>query len=179
LYLSAHTIAKEIGSLVIQTESAQGLANQYTENGKHKLAFTFYKEYIWLKDSMVNEQNTKKAYHAQMQYDFDKKTATDSIQNAEAKKIEEIKFKQAIEQQKIYTYGGAAGFLIMVIVAGISFIAFRNKRKANLEIEKQKLIVEEKQKAVMDSIHYAKRIQTALITSERYIDRQLRRLGGK
>ena len=50
-------------------------------------------------------------------------------------------------------------------------------------IEEQKLLVDkayeslhEKNKEVMDSITYAKRIQTALVTSERYINHQLERL---
>ena len=46
----------------------------------------------------------------------------------------------------------------------------------NKEIELQKKIVEEHHKEVMDSIRYAKRIQTALITSEKYINNALNRL---
>jgi hypothetical protein len=49
--------------------------------------------------------------------------------------------------------------------------------KASLHlIELQKDIVEEKQKEILDSIHYAKRIQKALITSEKYIEKELSRL---
>jgi hypothetical protein len=36
--------------------------------------------------------------------------------------------------------------------------------------------VEEKQKEILDSIHYAKRIQKALIPSDKYIDKNLNRL---
>ncbi|MBX2959534.1 MAG: hypothetical protein KF732_06205 [Flavobacteriales bacterium] len=43
-------------------------------------------------------------------------------------------------------------------------------------IEKQKEIVEEKQKEILDSIRYAKRIQDALLTSQSYIERNLKRL---
>jgi PAS domain S-box-containing protein len=37
-------------------------------------------------------------------------------------------------------------------------------------------IIKEKQKEILDSIHYAKRIQTALLTSEKYIERNLNKL---
>ena len=37
-------------------------------------------------------------------------------------------------------------------------------------------MIEEKQKEILDSIHYAKRIQTALLTSEKYIERNLNKL---
>jgi hypothetical protein len=50
-------------------------------------------------------------------------------------------------------------------------------------IENQKVLVdeafaqlEEKNNEVMDSIHYAKRIQTALMPNEKYIEKTLNRL---
>ncbi len=47
----------------------------------------------------------------------------------------------------------------------------------NLKNKKQD--VDEKQKEILDSIHYAKRIQTALITSEKYIEKNLNKLNNK
>lgn len=44
------------------------------------------------------------------------------------------------------------------------------------EIEMEKLLVEEKNKEILDSIHYSKRIQKALLPSEKYIERNLKRL---
>ena len=43
------------------------------------------------------------------------------------------------------------------------------------EVELQKELVEERQKEVMDSIRYAKRIQMALLPSEKYFDKNLNR----
>ncbi|HTL83008.1 MAG TPA: 7TM-DISM domain-containing protein [Bacteroidia bacterium] len=44
------------------------------------------------------------------------------------------------------------------------------------QVEKQKEILEEKNKEILDSIHYAKRIQDSLLPSEKYIDRKLKEL---
>ncbi|HYG50208.1 MAG TPA: hypothetical protein VD905_04860, partial [Flavobacteriales bacterium] len=44
------------------------------------------------------------------------------------------------------------------------------------EIELEKQLVEEKNKEILDSIHYSKRIQQALLPSEKYIERNLKRL---
>ena len=53
--------------------------------------------------------------------------------------------------------------------------AARNEIAVQKEtVEKQKELVEEKQKEILDSIRYAKRIQTALLTSEKYIGRKLK-----
>jgi di/tricarboxylate transporter len=111
-----------------------------------------------------------------MQYDFDKKSAADSIKNAEEKKFEEVKHQHEISKQKTFTYGGIIGFLVMIVVAGISYNAFRNKKKANLEIQHQKELVEEKQKEILDSITYARRIQRSLLTPEKYFERKLNEL---
>ena len=46
-------------------------------------------------------------------------------------------------------------------------------------VEHQKTLVEEKQKEVLDSIHYARRIQRALVTSEFYVSKQLKKLNNK
>ncbi len=43
-------------------------------------------------------------------------------------------------------------------------------------VEHQLKEIEEKQKEILDSIHYAKRIQTALLTHENYFDKNLNRL---
>ena len=130
-----------------------------------------------------NEENTKKLVQIQMQYDFDKKTVADSVQNAALAKVEILKHNQEIHQQKIYVLGGAIGFLLMLIVAAVSFRAFKQKQKANTElankneqIELQKSLVEEKNKDIMDSIRYAKRIQKSLLPTEKYIQKSIVRL---
>ena len=41
---------------------------------------------------------------------------------------------------------------------------------------KIKELIEEKQKEIIDSIYYARRIQRALLTSEKYIERNLNKL---
>jgi hypothetical protein len=47
------------------------------------------------------------------------------------------------------------------------------------EIETQKQRVEEKQKEIIDSIQYAKRIQQSLLPTEKYIERTILRLRNK
>ena len=48
--------------------------------------------------------------------------------------------------------------------------------KQKEEVELKNLIIEEKQKEILDSIHYAKRIQFALLPSVIYIQKSLKRL---
>jgi len=139
-------------------------------------ALIHYRKYLIYRDSMINQESGKIALQLQMQYDFDKKQLADSIRTAEKSKIDEVKHQQEISDQKTYMYGGVIGFALMIIVSAVSFKAYRQKRKDNLVITEQKLHVEEKQKEILDSIHYARRIQQSLLPSEKYIEKNLSRL---
>ncbi|HEY6161734.1 MAG TPA: tetratricopeptide repeat protein [Bacteroidia bacterium] len=141
---------------------------------KYKNAFRDYAAYITLRDSLLNQENMKKSTQLLVQYEFGKKHAADSVKNAEAINRENLKHEQEIRQQKIYAYGGIAGFLLMLVVAGISLVAYRQKRKDSDIISQQKSLVEEKQKEILDSIHYAKRIQRNLLPSEKYLEKVLK-----
>jgi hypothetical protein len=50
----------------------------------------------------------------------------------------------------------------------------RARTKAETQLANQKRMIEEKQKEILDSIHYAKRIQKCLMPNEKYIERRLR-----
>ncbi len=75
------------------------------------------------------------------------------------------------------------GILSILLILVFVFRSYRIKNKSNIlleqkntEIAMQKEIVEEKQKEIIDSIHYAKRIQQSLLPTEKYIEKTLIRL---
>ncbi len=144
--------------------------------GNFKQALADYKTYIAYRDSLINEENIEITTQQTMQYEFNKQQATDSIRNAELAKQEALKHDQKLKQQKIYTWGGGIGFVLMLFVAGVSFRAYREKQKTNTIISEQKALVEEKQKEILDSIHYAKRIQQGLLPTGKYISRNIERM---
>ena len=84
-----------------------------------------------------------------------------------------------IKQQKIIRNFILAG---LVLVLGLAFLVYRSllqNKKAKSIIEEQKLLVEEKQKEIVDSIKYAKRIQSAHLPTNKYIDKNIDRLKDK
>lgn len=145
--------------------------------GDYRSAFINYKQYVIYADSLSNEENTKKTTQTQMQYEFDKKEAKskseqdkkDAIANAEKKR----------QQMILWLVSG-----VLILVGIFSLIIFRNLRitkrqKLLIEeqkklVEEQKDIVEEKQKEILDSIRYAKRIQMALLPGEKFMAGKLK-----
>ena len=83
---------------------------------------------------------------------------------------------EKVNSQKTILY--LAAFLVLIIAVAL-FIAYRgnkNKQRANallsrqkVEIEHQRELVEEKQKEILDSINYAKRIQYSLLASNKLL----------
>ncbi|MEK6615673.1 MAG: SpoIIE family protein phosphatase, partial [Bacteroidota bacterium] len=106
-----------------------------------------------------------------MQYEFDKK---ESLTKAEQEKKDAVR-KEEDRREKVIRYSVIGGLALMFIVALVIFRSLRITRKQkhviekqkqlvdirNKEVEEQKKIVEEKNKDITDSINYAKRIQQA------------------
>jgi tetratricopeptide (TPR) repeat protein len=174
-------LALELGFPENIKNASEMLFKIYKETKDFKKSFQMLELSVQMRDSVNNIQTKKAAIKSQLKYEYEKQAAKDSIRNAEKIVQENIKYEVAIKQQRLYSYGGVIGFGLMLVIAGVSFRAYRNKQKANEIIseqkklvEKQKHLVEEKQKEILDSIHYAKRIQNALVTNEKYIEKKLR-----
>jgi tetratricopeptide (TPR) repeat protein len=169
---------QEIGSLQGIQEVYKDLALIDSTLGNYKSALENYKNHITIKDSIANEENTQKQTRLEMQFEFDKKQAADSVKVAEEKKVAAAELRA--EQNKSYSLYGGLG--LVLIFAGFMYNRFRitQKQKRIIEdqkllVESQKKIVEEKNKAVVDSIYYARRIQKALVTNEKYFEKHLRK----
>jgi tetratricopeptide (TPR) repeat protein len=135
-------------------------------------AIYYYKRYCAVRDEVVNQENKKQIVRKEMNYEFEKKEAAIK---AEQDKKDAIAASEKKRQQLFL-------LLIIALALGIGMVAWaifrslRITRKQKDLIETQKHLVEEKQKEILDSIYYARRIQRALITSERYISRNLERM---
>jgi tetratricopeptide (TPR) repeat protein len=172
----ALALAKEIGSLDLIEEVSQALSDLYTVTGKYKEALEYYKAFITARDSLFNEENTKKSIRTQMSYDFDKKE--------QAAKAEQDKkdFKAHEEQQRQTLIRNAfiGGFALVFVLALVVLRSYVQKQKANKQleeknilIEEQKNLVEEKHKEITDSINYAERIQRSFLATKQLLDENL------
>lgn len=178
-FLKAKKLSEQVGSTEYLRDIFSSLSRLDSAVGNFKSAFTNYQLYVQFRDSLNNDENLKMMVQTQMKYVFDKQHIADSIRNAEKKNQDDLKHNHEIQQQKTYTYVGVGGFVLMLIVAVVSFRTFRQKQKANAIISHQKELVEQKQKEILDSIHYARRIQKSLMPTENYIQKSILRIRKK
>lgn len=132
----------------------------------------YHKKHIALRDTLFSVESRKQLVQKEMNYEFEKKEA---IAKVEQDKKDAIAHAEARKQQVVMILISFV-LLLVGIVAVIIFRSLKTTRKQKALIEEQKNLVEEKQREILDSIHYAKRIQTALITNENYIQKNLLRL---
>ena len=115
-------IAKEVGSLNWLQLGYLHWSLLDSAKRDFKSAMEHYKLHITYRDSLVNEENTKKLTQEQMQYDFDKKEAESK---AEQDKKDALGQKE-LQKQKLVRDGFIGGFTIVLLFAGV-FLVQRNK----------------------------------------------------
>jgi serine phosphatase RsbU (regulator of sigma subunit) len=171
-------LAKHIFDIETKRDAHQAYAQSAEKMNLPAEALEQYKLYQEYSDSVNMYQNAADVEQWELERSFAQKQVADSLKQIQIdlKKAEKLK-RQELEtaSQKKLTYIFSGGFLLMLILAFVVFNAYKNKRKANQiisqqkeEVEHQKELVEEKHKEITDSINYAKRIQTAILTSDEY-----------
>ncbi len=173
--LKALASANEIQDLEGVKEYNQLLSLIYQEQNNFAKSLEHFKKYIDARDTISNEENTKQLIRSEMNFEFEKR---ENITKAEQEKRELITASDS-KRQKIIIQSICCVLALVLIFAIFVYRNFLQKQRINVEISNQKKIIEEKQKEVLDSIYYARRIQRALITSEGYIENNLKRLLGK
>ena len=176
---SAVQISKEIGDLDVLRNAYYTLTQIYAKTGDYKQAYESHVKFKQFTDSIFNAENSKQLGDMKTQFEVEKKEAELKIK-AEAQEAINTEEKK---KQEIIIYAAMGVLLLVIVFSLFLFNRFRITQRQKKVIEEQKVLVDrayeslhEKNKEVMDSIYYARRIQRALITSEKYIGNQLNRL---
>ncbi|MFN4234852.1 MAG: tetratricopeptide repeat protein [Bacteroidia bacterium] len=161
----------------LKSEIHQKLANFNSSTISEKnenltQALKYYKLYKQISDSLFNKEVLDNTIKQQLNFEFEKKEAA---LIAEQEKKEAIA-KSEKQRQKLLMFFIASIALAIAVMALLIYRSLTSTKKQKNIIEQQKQLVEQKQKEILDSIQYAKRIQMALLTNEFYIEKQLNRL---
>jgi tetratricopeptide (TPR) repeat protein len=167
---SALALFKEMNDKDGQMEAEGQLSEIYEKTGRKKLALEYFRRYSILKDSLFSAEKERAITFREMSYQFDKKQSEEAAIHDKAMAL----FENQTKKQRLIIWLAGAGFLLIGIFLIFVFRSIYLTKKQKNIIGQQKHIVEQKQKEILDSIHYAKRIQKALLPSEKYIARTLK-----
>jgi tetratricopeptide (TPR) repeat protein len=178
-YLASKDIGFELGNPWLIKHNSQGLSELYNDMGRHKLALDEFKLYITMRDSINNEESRKATIKSIYKLEYEKKATADSIANAKAIEIKNLKLSKqeaVIKAKRNQQYALFGGLFLVVVFAGFMYNRFKLSQKQNRIIEEkeketstQKQIIELKHKEIKSSIEYAKRIQTAILPPPRVV----------
>ncbi|MBD3638650.1 MAG: tetratricopeptide repeat protein [Crocinitomicaceae bacterium] len=178
-----YQLALELGYPLFLQNSAIGMTQVYKKSGQYKKALEAYELYVEMRDSLMNLKTQKQTVERDAQYAYEKQKAID---DAEHEKLLAIEAEKK-EKQQILTVATAIGLLLVVGFLIFVFNRLRITRQQKKVIEKQKTevesqkaaveraheILEEKNTEILDSIAYAKRIQSAILPSDNVFKKHL------
>lgn len=166
-YLEAISIGRKDNSQEMILKTYNALYGMFKEKGDVASALVFHEKLMALNDSMYNNEKSKIIEEMKTKFETEKKD------KELIKKDAEITAKK---NQQYILFGGLG---LVIVFSAFMYNRFQVTRKQNRIIEKQKQLVEEKQKEILDSIHYAKRIQKSLLPNEKFLKKNIDRLKGE
>ncbi|MEO6301802.1 MAG: SpoIIE family protein phosphatase [Bacteroidia bacterium] len=128
------------------------------------------------KDSSSKITTAQKIIGQQLEFDFQKKQVADSIGYSQKEKISNAQLEVAnvkLSHEKIFRIMLILILVIIIVFAVFIYNRFRLAAKQKKIIEEQKHLVDEKNKEILDSINYAKRLQEAILPQKNDIQKDL------
>jgi len=179
---SSLILSQQLGDLETQELVYENLSEVYAAMGNYQQAYTRYKLYKGLHDSIFNIANSKQLGGLKTKFEVERKEAEMLIRSDAEKKIS----KEQQARQQFILYAVAAGLFVVFVFSVFLYrrVKITQRQKAIIEeqkilveeknllverqkaeVEQQKHLVEEHQKEIIDSITYAKRLQEAILPS--------------
>jgi serine phosphatase RsbU (regulator of sigma subunit) len=151
--------AKSLGYPELISTLAKTMMILSRDNQDYKKALEAQDLYVSMKDSIQNQQNRELAIRQEMQLNF-------NLRETEMKKVQEAQkllHQAESRRQKLIILTISIVVVLAALLAWMMLQRYRQSQKQKKEIEEQKAIVDEKNREILDSILYAKRLQDAIL----------------
>lgn len=132
--------AKKINSFEIILNAEKKISAINEEMNNPNEALKHYKKYMFLSDSIEEDENLKNSVRAEMNYDFDKKQA---LQKKEQEKRELLFVAEAKQRKTQFIFS----FFGLFLLGGIVFLVY-NQKQLKKTLTLQKDLIEYEQKAL-------------------------------
>ncbi|MFB6258545.1 MAG: tetratricopeptide repeat protein [Flavobacteriales bacterium] len=171
IVLEGYEKASSLGSIKWQKAHSEIAYKAHRSLGNYKEALHFHREWSRLKDTLQNKERAEKLTRMEMRYQFEKEQMRDSLEHAKEMKVKNMKMKKKeaeLARQKTVRNFLIGGGILLLFFALLLFERFRVARKRKKEVDRAYEELHEKNAELEDSINYASRIQSAILTSDAY-----------
>lgn len=170
------TLARDLGYPTLISDASSLLYDIYRASGDWKNACLMKELNSQMKDSILNSETQKATIRQQMKYEHEKQQAEDRLEQQKQRIVQQEEKKR----QTLVSWATGSGLILMMVFAGFIYSRFRISQRQQRIIEQQKHTVDlaydqlsEKNREIIDSIHYAKKIQTALLKEQEHVSKHL------
>jgi serine phosphatase RsbU (regulator of sigma subunit) len=190
----ALAISEELEISESTLQACDCLREVFQTTGDFRKAFEFQKRYYDLRDQLKGDENVMELTTMQLEHQFGQQMLADSLlaaqRESQLRLDQEILEKEKQQKQRetvlISIGGGIIIFSMALLLVNIQR-SNQRKKKDNLLIKKQKEeverqkevaehqreLVEEKNKEILDSINYARRLQDAILPPQKLVKEYL------
>ncbi len=147
----------------------------YSKQHNYTKAYNYMHLYANLKDSVLNESNTKHINELSAQYENEKKEKeiellkkTDSL-----RQLEISNQQNEINRQQLLSIFSIAAFILIGLSLLLIYNRYKLKKKSNEKLSEAYAQIEDKNQQITDSIYYSKRLQESVLIKEAEIKRFL------
>jgi class 3 adenylate cyclase/Tfp pilus assembly protein PilF len=130
--------AEKAGEVKVLRMAYERLQEIAEKTGDYRAELAFLKKVTSLKDSILNESNTKSITQMMLNYEFEKKQILDSIQNEQEKRERDLVFNERLEVERsrkiIFMI---SGLFLLALAIGL-FLRYQFVKKSREIISKEK-----------------------------------------
>jgi len=132
-------VALQLNALDDIKQAHLNLSELYEKEKRYTQSLEHYKLFVQYRDSIFNEENTKKTVQAEMNFEFEKKEAAALLEQEKKEAVAAAEKKK----QKIILFSVSGFGLLVLAFAVFAWRSFLQKKRANIEISTQKNFIEE------------------------------------
>jgi serine phosphatase RsbU (regulator of sigma subunit) len=163
---------KEAENLSVQSGHHENLrqiyklrSDVYENMGDFKKALYYFQRHSELSDSLKDKSTEK--HLAELNTQFENLARKQEIEKLKDEKritdLKNDKQQNKLVQQRYLLIGGAVGLFLLIALVVMQINRNRIRKKTNEQLVSQKAIIETKNREILDSINYAKRLQQAIL----------------
>ncbi len=172
-FKEALAIFEKVGSTTKMKDVYSGMGEMYRKSKQYEKAIECFDKYSGLKDSLFNSDFTAQISEMEQKYQSVEKQKEIEI----LKQSENIKDLQ-LKQKNITIYAGIVLGAVLLFFIFFIYRSLQQKKKTNEllanqneEITRQKFIIEEKNKDIIDSLNYAQRLQENILPPDGFVQK--------
>lgn len=172
----AMRIAQGINAIPLMEIISQSLSDTYQRFGNYREAYNYHLLYKAMYDKLNNDKNARQFTQMEMTFEFEQQKKELEFRQQQ----KELEHQAELKRQRLILQFSLAGAFFLAMFLVFVYRSYQQKQRDNRLLQEQKKAIEaqrdkidKQNQDITDSIHYARRIQTALLPPDNLLDRLL------